>query len=61
MAAFSGLRGRNVRVKLLSATSVASLETAVQAFLDSLTEEVLLSIDYAQASNEFSVLITFTR
>jgi hypothetical protein len=56
-----GVRARTVRVRVLNAANPAALETALQAFLGGLTEEILLSIQYGVLAGDYSALVTFTR
>jgi hypothetical protein len=57
----AGILARNVRVRVLTDTSAALLETALQAFLSALKEETFLSVQYQAQAGTFSALVTYTR
>ncbi len=57
----ASVRGRLVRVRVLTDATAAGLETLVQDFLAALLEDTLISIQFQAQSGAFSAMITYTR
>lgn len=54
---FNSIKGRKLRVKVINAADAASLETAVQAWLDGLDEEILVGLPvFAEATGDYTIV-----